>query len=184
MASPAVAKPKNTKAPNDPTIYDNTKIGSLQDEYYRIKLLQMKMDNATAGLSDKEKEVMKQPSDLDMLTAKILIKLKTLADHDPYLNTYRAITGKEGREEIAADLATRHYNKYITDHYIGQVVNSSFTENVVKSRNGVRDGFGKGGTKSVLGADGPTNTAAGGGSPPFDIAAAFQNLASAITGTR
>lgn len=138
MASPAVAKPKNTKAPNDPTIYDNTKVGSLQDEYYRIKLLQMKMDNATAGLSAKEKEVMKQPSDLDMLTAKILIKLKTYADHDPLLNTYRAITGKEGREEIAQDLATRHYNKHITDLYIGKVVNSDFTANVVKGRDTVR----------------------------------------------
>lgn len=168
----AVAKPKNTKAPNDPTIYDNMKIGSLQDEYYRIKLLQMKMDNATAGLSDKEKEVMKQPSDLDMLTAKILVKLKTYSDHDPLLNTYRAITGKEGREEIAQDLATRHYNKHITDFYIGQVVNSDFTGKVVKARDTIRTGLGA----SVLqapGADGNTltRTEAGGGGPPDLIVA-------------
>jgi len=154
--SSAVAKPKNTKAPNDPTIYDNTKVGSVQDEYYRMKLLQMKMDNATQGLSDKEKDVMKQPSDLDMLTAKILIKLKTMADHDPYLNTYRAITGKESREEIAQDLATRHYNKHITDHYIGQVVNSDFTAKVVGGRDGVRKGLAGG----VLGADKLTSTEA------------------------
>jgi hypothetical protein len=170
---PAVAKPKNTRAPNDPTIYDNTKVGSLQDEYYRIKLLQMKMDNATEGLSEKEKKVMKQPSDLDMLTAKILIKLKTYADHDPLLNTYRAITGKEGREEIAQDLATRHYNKYITDHYIGKVVNSDFTGKVVEGRDGVRGAFRNGGSSSVLSADGLTDTAAGGGTQPLDVVAAL-----------
>jgi hypothetical protein len=173
MASPAVAKPKNTRAPNDPTIYDNTKIGSLQDEYYRIKLLQMKMDNATAGLSAKEKEVMKQPSDLDMLTAKILIKLKTMADHDPYLNTYRAITGKESREEMAADLATRHYNKHITDHYIGQVVNSDFTKDVVDGRDGVRAKFKAGGASAVL--TGAGLTAAGvAADAPVDIVAALR----------
>ncbi len=173
----AVAKPKNTKAPNDPTIYDNMKIGSLQDEYYRIKLLQMKMDNATAGLSDKEKEVMKQPSDLDMLTAKILVKLKTYSDHDPLLNTYRAITGKEGREEIAQDLATRHYNKHITDFYIGKVVNSDFTAKVVENRDTVRTGLGG----TVLGADGLTKREAGGGAPP-DLVALFAQLRRAVVG--
>lgn len=172
MASPAVAKPKNTKAPNDPTIYDNTKVGSLQDEYYRIKLLQMKMDNATAGLSEAEKAVMKQPSDLDMLTAKILIKLKTMADHDPYLNTYRAITGKESREEIASDLATRHYNKHITDHYIGQVVNSDFTKDVVSGRDTVRSEA----KKVVLDAGGLTNPKVGSGGRPADLVKAFTDF--------
>jgi hypothetical protein len=178
MASPAVAKPKNTRAPNDPTIYDNTKVGSLQDEYYRIKLLQMKMDNATAGLSEAEKAVMKQPSDLDMLTAKILIKLKTMADHDPYLNTYRAITGKEGREEIASDLATRHYNKHITDHYIGQVVNSDFTSNVVAGRDGVRSKA----KAAVLGANGLTTQTVGGGAAP-DVLKAFLDLVRGVAPT-
>ena len=173
MASSAIAKPKNTRAPNDPTLYDNMRVGSVQDEYYRMKLLQMKMETATAGLSAREQEVMKQPSDLDMLTAKILIKLKTMADHDPYLNTYRAITGKESREDIAQDLATRHYNKHITDFYIGQVVNSDFTAKVVKGRDTVRNGF-KAGSGKVLGAGDLTDPNEGGASRAVDVVAVIR----------
>ena len=139
---PVVAKPKNTHAPNDSTIYDGqaTAHGS-QEQYYRLKLQQKRMEMATSGLTEAEREVMTQPSDLDMLTAKILVKLKTFSDHDPYLNTLRAITGKESREDIAEDLATRHYNKHITDYYVGQVVDSDFTGGVVDGRNGVRQGL-------------------------------------------
>jgi hypothetical protein len=73
-----------------------------------------------------------------MLTAKILVKLKTMADHAPYLNTLRAITGKESREDMAEDLATRHYNKHITDYYVSGVVDSGFTKDVVDGRSGGR----------------------------------------------
>jgi len=159
-ARPAIAKQKNNKAPNDPTVFDNMSMGNLQNEYYRIKLLKMKMEDATQGLSEKEQEVMKQPSDLDMLTAKILLKLKTLADHDPHLNTYRAITGKESREEIASDLATRHYNKFITDKYIGELVNSQFTNNVVSGRDGVRRDLGAAVLENGLARAGPGAKAA------------------------
>lgn len=173
---PAVAKPKNTKAPNDPTIYDNTKVGSLQDEYYRIKLMNLKMEQATAGLSQREQEVMKQPSDLDMLTAKVLVKLKTFSDHDPLLNTFRAITGKESREEMAADLATRHYNKYITDHYIGKVLNTTKAGEIVSARDTVRGSFARGANKVLDGDDGLPGANVGAGAPSVDILGALTAL--------
>jgi hypothetical protein len=176
----AVAKPKNTKAPNDPTLYDQTKVSNLQDEYYRIKLMKLKMEEATQGLSAKEQEVLKQPSDLDMLTAKILVKLKTYADHDPYLNTFRAITGKESREEIAQDLATRHYNKVITDKYIGQLMNTTKASSIVDSRSTIRSGYTTGGS-AVLGADGlPTSDFTG--DRGLDLAGALGGIARALAG--
>jgi hypothetical protein len=110
-----------------------------QEQYYKLLLQQKKMELATAGLSKAEQSVINQPSDLDMLTAKILVKLKTFSDHDPYLNTLRAITGKEGREDIAEDLAVRHYNKHITDFYVSEVVDSGFTAGVVNGRSAIRN---------------------------------------------
>ena len=154
---PSVAKPKNTHAPNDPTALDGAAMthGS-QEQYWKLKLQQERMTLATAGLSEAEKKVINQPSDLDMLTAKILVKLKTFADHDPYLNTLRAITGKESREDIAEDLAVRHYNKHITDYYVSEVVDSSFTAGVVNGRQAVRGALqgvalAAGGTKATGG---------------------------------
>jgi hypothetical protein len=140
---PSVAKPKNTHAPNDPTAVDGQAMthGS-QEQYYKLMLQDLKIKKATAGLSKAEVAVIDQPSDLDMLTAKILVKLKTFADHDPYLNTLRAITGKEGREDIAEDLAVRHYNKHITDYYVSEVVDSDFTRGVVNGRRDVRNSLG------------------------------------------
>ena len=137
---PAVAKPKNSHAPNDPTLYDGAALAphGSQEQYYKLLLQKERMDRATGGLSAAEKAVVQQPSDLDMLTAKILVKLKTMADHAPYLNTLRAITGKESREDIAEDLATRHYNKHITDYYVAGVVDSAFTGQVIGGRGNVR----------------------------------------------
>ena len=137
---PSVAKPKNTSAPNDPTMFDGQALAphGSQEQYYKLMLQQKRMELATSGLSADERKVIQQPSDLDMLTAKILVKLKVMADHDPYLNTLRAITGKEGREDIAEDLAVRHYNKHITDYYVGGVVDSEFTGEVVTGRNATR----------------------------------------------
>jgi len=137
---PAVAKPKNTHAPNDPTMFDGQALAphGSQEQYYKLMLQQKRMELATSGLSADERKVIQQPSDLDMLTAKILVKLKVMADHDPYLNTLRAITGKEGREDIAEDLAVRHYNKHITDYYVGGVVDSEFTGAVVGGRDATR----------------------------------------------
>jgi len=180
---PVVAKPKNSHAPNDPTIYDGqaTAHGS-QEQYYKLKLQQKRMEMATSGLTREEREVMTQPSDLDMLTAKILVKLKTYSDHDPYLNTLRAITGKESREDIAEDLATRHYNKHITDYYVSQVVDSDFTGGVVNGRNGVRAGL----INQVLGApDGSGRrlaTVTAGGGAAAGIAGALRTLGINIPG--
>ena len=114
----------NKQAPSVSTKYDLTGERDNQSEYYRLKLEELRMANMAGSdlLSSDEQKALKSVSDLDGLTTKILVRLKVLSDYDPVLNTMRALTGHEERMDIARELATRHYNKTVTDHFVGQFV--------------------------------------------------------------
>lgn len=121
----------NKKAPTVATDYDILGGRDSMAEYYKIKLEKQRSKEAGAQLSDIERRALEMPSDLDILTTKILVKLKVLSDYDPLLNTMRALTGHEDRTDIARELATRHYNKSVTDHFVGQFVSTTQTSQLL-----------------------------------------------------
>ena len=119
----------NKKAPTVATDYDILGGRDSMAEYYKLKLEELRADKVSAAgfLSPKEKEALQLSSDLDILTTKVLAKLKVLSDYDPTLNTMRALTGHEDRADIARELATRHYNKSVTDHFVSKFVDTNRT---------------------------------------------------------
>ena len=130
----------NKKAPAVGTKYDLGASDS-QNEYYKLKIAQLRLDNAMkSGLTKAEKKAMELSSDLDMLTAKILVKLKILPDFHPELNTMRAITGMESREDIARELAVKHYNKAVVDRFVSKYVSVGGANDVLdEQQTSVRD---------------------------------------------
>jgi hypothetical protein len=113
---------KNSKAPAVKTHYDLLEGADSQNEYYKLKVQQLRMEKASSSLTNEEKQAMELASDLDVLTCKILVKLKILPDFHPELNTMRAITGMESREDIARELAIKHYNKAVVDRFVKKYV--------------------------------------------------------------
>lgn len=129
----------NKRAPTVPSHYDILSPKSSMEEYYRLKIDDLRTQKAEASglLSAKEKEALQMTSDLDLLTTKILVKLKVLSDYDPLLNTMRSLTGHEDRQDIARELAVRHYNKSVTDHFVSQFVTTSNTKNLLFAEGGI-----------------------------------------------
>ena len=121
----------NKKAPAVGTDFDLLGGKDSQAEYYKLKLEEMRIKNAEGTLTSGETQALKQMSDLDVLTVKILAKLKVLSDYDPELNTMRALTGHDDRSDIARELATRHYNKAVTDHFVSKFVNVDKTNQLL-----------------------------------------------------
>ena len=141
----------NKKAPTVATDYDLLGGRDSMAEYYKLKLEELRAEKIGAAgfLSPKEKEALQLTSDLDILTTKVLAKLKVLSDYDPILNTMRALTGHEDRADIARELATRHYNKSVTDHFVSRFVDTNRTNKLLGlgegNNNGInqyRDGIG------------------------------------------
>ena len=125
---------KNSKAPAVKTHYDLLQGDDSQQEYYKLKVQQLRMDKASSSLTAEEKSAMELASDLDVLTCKILVKLKILPDFHPELNTMRAITGMESREDIARELAVKHYNKAVVDRFVKKYVSVEGVDNVLTSQ--------------------------------------------------
>jgi hypothetical protein len=123
----------NKKAPTVATDYDLLGGRDSMAEYYKLKLEELRSEKISdAGfLSEPEKKALQMTSDLDILTTKVLAKLKVLSDYDPVLNTMRALTGHEDRSDIARELATRHYNKSVTDHFVGKFVDVGRTDRLL-----------------------------------------------------
>lgn len=123
----------NKKAPTVATDYDLLGGRDSMAEYYKLKLEELRAEKIGAAgfLSPKEKEALQLTSDLDILTTKVLAKLKVLSDYDPMLNTMRALTGHEDRADIARELATRHYNKSVTDHFVSKFVDTDRTNRLL-----------------------------------------------------
>ena len=123
----------NTHAPTVATDYDVLGGRNSMGEYYKLKLEKERIDNVmTQGfLNADEKKALMLSSDLDILTTKILAKLKVESDYSPLLNTMRALTGHEDRADIARELATRHYNKSVTDHFVNKFVNIEKTNDLL-----------------------------------------------------
>jgi len=123
----------NKKAPTVATDYDLLSGRDSMAEFYKLQLedLRSKKIAAAGFLSAKEQEALTLTSDLDILTTKILCKLKVLSDYDPTLNTMRALTGHEDRTDIARELATRHYNKSVTDYFVSQFVDTTRTNTLL-----------------------------------------------------
>lgn len=141
---------KNSRAPAQKTDYDILGGGDSQSEYYKLKIAKLRMENAASSLSQPEKRAMELASDLDVLTAKILVKLKLLPDFHPELNTMRAITGMEDRENIARELAVKHYNKAVVDRFVRKYVsvegvNDVLNEQQTEIRNALGGALGYGG---------------------------------------
>ena len=134
----------NKKAPAVGTKYDLA-AGDSQSEYYKLKIAELRLNNAMkSGLTAAEKKAMELSSDLDMLTAKILVKLKILPDFHPELNTMRAITGMESREDIARELAVKHYNKAVVDRFVSKYVSVGGANDVLdEQQTQVRDAIAK-----------------------------------------
>jgi hypothetical protein len=138
----------NKKAPTVATDYDLLSGRDSQAEYYKLMLegLRSKKINEAGFLSPSEQKALELTSDLDILTTKVLAKLKVLSDYDPTLNTMRALTGHEDRSDIARELATRHYNKSVTDHFVSKFVDTDRTNRLLGFSGGVginqyRDGL-------------------------------------------
>ena len=125
---------KNSKAPAVKTHYDLLQGDDSQQEYYKLKVQQLRMDKASSSLTAEEKSAMELASDLDVLTCKILVKLKILPDFHPELNTMRAITGMESREDIARELAVKHYNKAVVDRFVKKYVSVEGVDNVLTTQ--------------------------------------------------
>lgn len=125
---------KNSKAPAVKTHYDLLDGGDSQNEYYKLKVQQLRMDKASSSLTAEEKTAMELASDLDVLTCKILVKLKILPDFHPELNTMRAITGMESREDIARELAVKHYNKAVVDRFVKKYVSVEGVNTVLNAQ--------------------------------------------------
>jgi hypothetical protein len=125
---------KNSKAPAVKTHYDLLDAGDSQNEYYKLKVQQLRMDKASSSLNEEEKRAMELASDLDVLTCKILVKLKILPDFHPELNTMRAITGMESREDIARELAVKHYNKAVVDRFVKKYVSVEGVNTVLNAQ--------------------------------------------------
>jgi len=125
---------KNSKAPAVKTHYDLLDAGDSQNEYYKLKVQQLRMDKASSSLNAEEKQAMELASDLDVLTCKILVKLKILPDFHPELNTMRAITGMESREDIARELAVKHYNKAVVDRFVKKYVSVEGVNTVLNAQ--------------------------------------------------
>jgi len=163
MKSSAVSSMKNSKAPTTPTHYDIMGGNDSQSEYYKLKIQQLRMEKASNGLNASEKEALQLASDLDVLTAKILVKLKVLPDFHPELNTMRAITGQESREEIARELAIKHYNKAVVDRFVKKYVSVEGVDSVLNDQqSGGRSRIGQ-----ALGLSGGGLDEAWSGSPSF-----------------
>jgi hypothetical protein len=138
----------NKKAPTVATDYDLLGGRDSMQEFYKLQLEDLRSRKiAEAGfLSAEETTALKMTSDLDILTTKILAKLKVLSDYDPTLNTMRALTGHEDRVDIARELATRHYNKSVTDHFVSKFIDTSRTNRLLGFEGGAginqyRDGL-------------------------------------------
>ena len=129
----------NKRAPTVATDYDVLGGRDSMAEYYKLKLEELRTERVKdqGFLSPSEKDALMLTSDLDILTTKILAKLKVESDYSPLLNTMRALTGHEERADIARELATRHYNKSVTDHFVSKFVDIDRTNNLL--------GFGAGG---------------------------------------
>jgi hypothetical protein len=142
----------NKKAPAVATDYDLLSGRDSMAEFYKLQLEDLRSRKiAAAGfLSPKEQEALTLTSDLDILTTKILCKLKVLSDYDPLLNTMRALTGHEDRMDISRELATRHYNKSVTDHFVSQFVDTSKTNSLLGFNEG---GGGLRGYRSGIGGE-------------------------------
>ena len=138
------ASMKNSKAPAIKTHYDILSSKNSQDEYYKLMIQEKRMEKARGSLSQDEKNALELASDLDILTCKILVKLKVLPDFHPELNTMRALTGMESREDIAKSLAEKHYNKAIVDRFVGKYVSVKGVDDVLTSQqNDVRGVIGR-----------------------------------------
>jgi hypothetical protein len=136
---------RNSKAPAVKTHYDLLDAGDSQNEYYKLKIQQLRMEKAQSSLSAEEKQAMNLASDLDVLTCKILVKLKILPDFHPELNTMRAITGMESREDIARELAVKHYNKAVVDRFVKKYVSVEGVNTVLNNQqSGIRSAIGRG----------------------------------------
>ena len=123
----------NKRAPTVATDYDVLGGRDSMAEYYKLKLEEQRVANVMKQgfLSEGEKDALSLSSDLDILTTKILAKLKVESDYSPLLNTMRALTGHEDRADIARELATRHYNKSVTDHFVSKFVDIERTNNLL-----------------------------------------------------
>jgi hypothetical protein len=136
---------RNSKAPSVKTHYDLLEGGDSQNEYYKLKVQQLRMDKASSSLTSEEKQAMELASDLDVLTCKILVKLKILPDFHPELNTMRAITGMESREDIARELAVKHYNKAVVDRFVKKYVSVEGVNTVLNAQQtNIRSAIGRG----------------------------------------
>jgi len=165
----------NKKAPAVGTKYDIGG-GDSQAEYYKLKIAELRLNNAMkSGLSAAEKKAMELSSDLDMLTAKILVKLKILPDFHPELNTMRAITGMESREDIARELAVKHYNKAVVDRFVSKYVSVGGANDVLdEQQSSLRD-------KIAAKLDYPIASSTKGGTGKF-AAGTFDGLADILDG--
>jgi hypothetical protein len=170
---PETAGMANKKAPAVKTDYDLLAGADSQAEYYKLKIAEMRMKNAASGLTKAEKKAMELASDLDVLTAKILVKLKILPDFHPELNTMRAITGMEAREDIARELAVKHYNKAVVDRFVSKYVSVAGANDVLdEQQSSVRDAI-----AGSLGYAAPSATTGGDGK---FAKGAFDGLASLL----
>ena len=130
---PETAGMSAKKAPAVGTHYDMGAPDSAA-EYYKLRIAEIRMANASNSLNDGEKQALKLSSDLDVLTVKILVKLKLLPDFHPELNTMRAITGMESREDIARELAVKHYNKAVVDRFVKKYVSVDGANSVLDTQ--------------------------------------------------
>ena len=78
----------NKRAPTVPSHYDILSPKSSMEEYYRLKIDDLRTQKAEASglLSAKEKEALQMTSDLDLLTKKILVKQWIIVAEDLELN--------------------------------------------------------------------------------------------------
>ena len=111
-------------APNTATVNDFMLDGeNAKEAYYKLKTMNLRLKAAEASLTEEEKQAVQRSSDLDVLAVKILAKLKVKPELE--INSLRAVTGMQSREDIAMYLARQYFDKVTVDRVVKEYVDES-----------------------------------------------------------
>jgi len=108
-------------APNTATVQDVMLDGeNAKEAYYKLKTMNLRLKAAEHALTTEERQAVQMSSDLDILAVKILAKLKVKPELE--INSLRAVTGLQSREDIAMYLARQYFDKVTVDRVVKEYV--------------------------------------------------------------
>jgi len=113
-------------------------VRSSQAEYYDYMLRQAKLktlsDSGDSFIPADQLKLLDRISDLEKLELKILARLSTMPDEDPYLLNYFSITKTRDRTSCAKKLADKAYRKQLMENAISALAPSSDTSTLINGR--------------------------------------------------